>query len=262
MKKKLIVLLLLFVCLCIFFVYIAYDYYTPPSPKQPYHISNHEDTLRIAYIGDSWAFMHKDHRCRISQLLEDKLHQPVRVHSYGICGLTSKDIYESMFDNSNFKHFLQKRKYAYCFVSVGINDTYKKMSINYYKKSINGIIQFMLDNNIFPIILEIPDYDIMKSFDKQTYSKKLLRKLSMLVNNTPLDCKQIFRNALNELIQEKKYQNKVRVIRYSSWNSNYHDDLEKLYKGDGLHLNELGYEKLDSVIIDQIITIYNFYNIQ
>ena len=90
-----------------------------------------EDTLRIAYIGDSWAYWHKDHECQIAQLLEDTLHHPVKVHSYGICGRTSREIYENMFENTNFKEFLTKRRYEYCYVSVGINDTHKKMSIPY-----------------------------------------------------------------------------------------------------------------------------------
>lgn len=255
MKKSLIVLFILIVCFCTFIIYSAYDYYAPPSPKQPYHISNHEDTLRIAYIGDSWAFMHKDHLCRISQLLEDTLHRPVRVHSYGICGLTSKEIYENMFDNSDFIHFLQKRGYACCFVSAGINDTYKKMSTSYYKHSMNAIIQFLLFNNIRPIILEIPDYDISKSFERQKFSKKILRRLSMLVNDTPMDCKQLFRDAFDELIREKGYQEKVSLIRYKSWNNDYLDDLTQLYLDDGLHLNESGYTKLDSVIAQEIISL-------
>lgn len=255
MKKNLIVLLLLIACFCTFIIYSAYDYYAPPSPKQPYHISNHEDTLRIAYIGDSWAYMHKDHRCRISQLLEDTLHRPVRVHTYGICGLTSKEIYENMFGNSDLKHFLQKRGYAYCFVSAGINDTYKKMSTSYYQHSMDDIIQFLLFNNIRPIILEIPDYDISKSFERQKYSRKILRRLSMLVNNTPLDCKQIFRDAFDELIRVKGYQEKVSIIRYKSWNNDYLDDLTQLYLDDGLHLNENGYTKLDSVIAQEIISM-------
>ena len=234
--------------------YGAYCYYAPPQLITPYQIGKVNDTLRIAYIGDSWAFMHKNHKCQIPKRLESKLHCPIRVHSYGLCGQTSKEIYESIFDNDDMKRFLQRRGYQFCFVSAGINDTYKKMSTSYYKKSMNGIIQFLLDNHIHPIILEIPDYDIKKSFDRQTTSKKLLRKLSMFINNTPLDCKQKFRDALDELIREKEYQNKVSIIRYKSWNNDYHQDLNLIYLEDGLHLNEHGYAKLDSIIAKEIVS--------
>jgi lysophospholipase L1-like esterase len=127
------------------------------------------------------------------------------------------------------------------------------MSIKLYKRSMDGIIQFLLANHIRPIILEIPDYNIQKTFDRQKMSRKLLRRLSMFINNTLIDCKQTFRNALEELIYEKGYQNKVYVIRYNSWNNDYYNDLNQLYLDDGLHLNEHGYAKIDSVIT-KIIT--------
>lgn len=234
----------------------AYNYYAPPKLRQPYKIiATPDDTLRIAFIGDSWAFLHKDHNCKIAQMLQDLLHRPIKVHSYGICGLTSKEIYENIFNNTDFRHFFQKRTYQYCFISAGINDTYKKMGTFYYQQSIDGIIQFLLANNIRPIILEIPNYDIQKSFDRQKSSRKLLRHLSMLVNRKSTDCKQQFRNALDELIQEKGYTNQVGVVRYQSWNNNFEQDLGTLYLGDGLHLNDKGYYVLDSTIAEAIVSL-------
>lgn len=190
----------------------------------------------------------------IPQLLQDSLHRPVKVHSYGVCGLTSKEIYENIFDNSDFKQFLSKRRYEYCYISAGINDTYKKMNTSYYQQSMNGIIQFLLSSHIHPIIQEIPDYDIYTSFDRQKTSRKILRRLSMMINNTPLDCKQLFRDTLDELIREKGYQDKVSIVRYKSWNNDYSNDIKQLYLDDGLHLNEQGYAKLDSAIAKEIIS--------
>lgn len=252
--------------LCFFFLililsgwisYLSFQYYAPPSLRQPFQMRQEaEDTLRIAYIGDSWAYWHKDHKCQIAQLLEDTLHRPVKVHSYGICGRTSKEIYENMFDNSNFKDFLTKRKYDYCYVSAGINDTHKKMSIPYYQQSINNMIQLMLTNNVHPIIQEIPDYDIKKIDDKQIFYKKMVRRIYMIYQNLPVDCKQMFRNALDDIIQDKGYQERVSIIRYKSWNNDYLNDLYHLYSYDHLHLNENGYAKLDSAIANGILTIY------
>lgn len=76
----------------------------------------------------------------------------------------------------------------------------------------------------------------------------------MFINNQPIDCKQIFRDALEELILEKDYQDKVSIIRYQTWNNNYYDDLNKLYQDDGLHLNKQGYIKLDSIIAKEILS--------
>jgi lysophospholipase L1-like esterase len=154
--------------------------------------------------------------------------------------------------NSDMKNFMKKRHYDFCFISAGINDTYKKMSIDYYKTSMNYIIQFMLANNIRPIILEIPDYDIMKAYNLQRIERKLLRRLSMFITGTQMDCKQDFRNALRNLIREKKYHHLVDVIDYKEWNNNMEDDLRQFYNSDGLHLNQKGYMKLDSVIAKHI----------
>ena len=259
MKKKTLytTLLLLVTCIIAGITYAAYQFYAPPRMREPYLMKHQENTFRIAYIGDSWAFMHKDHDCEMSKLITDTIHRPVRVHSYGICGLTSKEIYENLYDNADFKHFLQKRAYEYCFISAGINDTYKKMSTQYYKQSMDGIIQLLLYNNIRPIILEIPDYDIQKAYNWQKSLRKILRDISMYINDTSVDCKQMFRDALDELIIEKGYQNQVSIIRYKTWNNHYNDDLKRLYVHDGMHLNDLGYAKLDSVIALEIINTIN-----
>lgn len=256
MKKNILYISIsIAICIIIGFAYSFHRYYAPPRIRQPY-LTNAapDDTLRIAYIGDSWAFMHNDHTCKIASILEDSIHKPVKVHSYGVCGLTSKEIYENMFDNSDFRLFLSKRRYQYCYISAGINDTYKKMSVSYYQKSMDGIIRFLLANHIHPIIQEIPNYNIIKAYNRQTTTKKLLRRLSMLINGTKMDCKQDFRKALDELIQKNGYQGEVSIIRYKSWNNNYKNDLKNYYNDDQMHLNEKGYFILDSIIANEIIT--------
>lgn len=255
MKRNWIYILsLLMVGVIATIAYQSYHYYAPPYLRQAYSsTTGNDDTLRIAYIGDSWAYMHKDHHCIISKILEDSLLQPVKVHSYGICGTTSKEIYENLFNNKGMKYFMQNRNYKYCIISAGINDTYKKMSTSYYQNSIDALVQFLLSNKICPIILEIPDYDIYKVYERQKPSRKLLRQISMFINKTPIDCQQMFRNALDEIIQEKKYTNMVIIIRYKSWAPNGIKDLNSFFRGDGMHLNEYGYYALDSVIAKEII---------
>ena len=72
-----------------------------------------------------------------------------------------------------------------------------------------------------------------------------------------MDCKQLYRNALDDLIQEKDYQDKVSIIRYKSWNKDYFKDLETLYLSDGVHLNDYGYAILDSIIAKEILNETN-----
>lgn len=182
------------------------------------------------------------------------MHRPVVVNSYGIGGLTSKEIYNALFELDILKHFIEKG-YDYCFISAGINDTYKKMSTSYYQESMDCIIQFLLANHIHPIIQEVPDYNITKAYDNQKTDKKLLRQISMQINGTDLDCKQQFRAALDELVQKNGYQDKVSIVRCKSWNNNYEKDLNELYTDDQMHLNENGYSVLDSVIIKEILKL-------
>ena len=257
MKKIKYIILLFIFLVCALIVYSTYIYYAPPYLKKPYQMPKPDDTLRIAYIGDSWAFMHKKYNFQMAISLEKELHRPVKVHSFGICGLTSKEIYEQLFCDTGYNEFMQKRGYNYCFISAGINDTYKKMSISYYQHSMKGIIQFLLANDIHPIILEIPDYDIQKAYNWQKSLRKALRDVTMFINKVPVDCKQMYRDALQELINQKGYHNKISIIRYKSWNNNYQDDLQHLYLKDGMHLNSVGYAKLDSTIVDVITKTSN-----
>ena len=93
-----------------------------------------------------------------------------------------------------------------------------------------------------------------------------MRRISMMINNTPLDCKQLFRDALDELIHEEKYSDRVSIIRYKSWNRNGDKDLYNLYRSDKLHLNNNGYVTLDRAItkeiLNQITTEHNTESLQ
>jgi len=237
----------------------VYKYYYPINPMRAYQTARHEDdTFRIAYIGDSWAYMHQQQEeCLIPQIIEEQTHQPAKVYSYGLGGRTSKEIYEALFADNHLREMMFEKGADYCFISAGINDVNKKLSIKYYQESVDNIIRFMLTNKIRPIILEIPDFDVHKAYRGLKASSKLLRKISMTANGVPMDCKQIYRNALETLIKEKGYQHKVSILRYKTWNNDYPYDQQRLYLKDGVHLNDYGYTVLDSVIAKEIISNIN-----
>lgn len=252
MKHKSYYILLTVTIIILILGYGMYYYYAPPKERKPYTIErSNDDTIRVAYIGDSWAFYHQPHDRDMSIMLSNKLNCPAIVTSLGFSGRSSKEIYLYMFDNPEMISFLSKG-YDFCFVAVGINDANKKMSAQYYKQSMACIIDFLLANKIRPIILEIPDYDIERMYRWEIPSRKLLRPFSMLVTGTPINCKEKYRQAFNILIREKNYGNKISIIRYKSWNSNFSEDLNNLYNKDGIHLNEKGYAKLDSCLCNTI----------
>ena len=259
MKKEILYMVSIFLfCILAVSILFAHRYYAPPKERVSFLIPRPDDTLRIAYIGDSWANIHKNkHNCLIPNIIEDSIHIPTRIYSYGFPGRKSKEVYEAIFDDKEQKMILHKFGLNYCVVSAGINDANEKMSINYYQNSIDCIIRFLLSNHVHPVILEIPDYDILKTYSWQRRNRKLLYQLSMVLNHVPLDCKQIYREALDKLIRIKNYQGKVSVIRYKSWNKDYEKDLKTMYLIDGVHLNEYGNTLLDSVIAKQIISILN-----
>ncbi len=233
--------------------FFIWEIQAPAIKHDTYYTTKYsDDTIRIAYIGDSWAFLHKDLDDDMAENLKKAISQPVEVNSLGLSGYTSKEIYESIFYDSSLKSFIRKG-YDYCFISAGINDSYKKINYESYKKNMDKILQFMVNNNIIPILLEIPDYNIQQAFYNQTLSRKILRNICMLLYNIPLDCKQGYRDALNELTKQAKWSQKIHTIRYKSWNNNYIEDLKYIYTSDGMHLNKKGYCKLDSCIINIII---------
>ncbi len=224
------------------------NYFHPHPAMKPYQLSiQHSDTLHVTYIGDSWAFMHRPYDELTTQKLTEALGRPVLFRSYGICGLTSSEIYEQLCSNDSLRTFLSKGCDV-CIVSAGINDCYKKMPLHYYHESMRNIIDFLLFNHIHPILQEIPDFDTQKTFERQTLSKKLLRHFSMLAHDIPIDCKQLFRESLDSLLIEQDYGTSVTVLRYKDWNRHFQRDLEEMYQFDGLHLNERGYAALDSCI--------------
>ena len=77
MKRCQILLIGILSVSCIAIGYSLYNYYAPPAERQAYPIprQNDDDTLRIAYIGDSWAAMHKDYDTMTERMKNGKQRQ-------------------------------------------------------------------------------------------------------------------------------------------------------------------------------------------
>lgn len=221
------------------------DYYGTEPYHQPYDCIHHsDDTLRVAIIGDSWAYMHRQHDDSLESRIFNNTRRPAKVISYGICGLTSKEVYQSIFNNDSLIRILHTGADV-CFVSVGINDSYKKMGADYYTCHTIDIIRFLLHNNIKPIIMEIPDYDIQKAYERQTYLRKMLRKISMKVTGSRLDCREDYRQALRKALLTAGLYDSISLLPVQKWPHSY-------YLPDGMHLNAKGYADLDSCLCDII----------
>lgn len=231
-------------------IWKAWRYYGLASEREAYACKRQQDdTLRLAIIGDSWAHLHQPYDTLLQQTISSKTGTPVKVSSYGLCGQTSKEVYLSMFNDRGLRRLLSEGA-DYCFISVGINDTYKKIGADYFAHHTCLILRFMLQNGITPILLEIPDYDIAYAYEHQTVRKKLLRQLSMGITHSTLDCREDYRQALRTAMEEERLASSIVIIANQHWDAS-------LYATDRMHLNKRGYQVLDSLIVKHLLLRMN-----
>jgi lysophospholipase L1-like esterase len=262
MKRKFIVVL--FVLLFSFVPFVYYyshnPCYKPAEMQTGLSVSHHnDDTIRVAYIGDSWAYNHKEMKCVIDSILHDEIRKPVLIRTAGVGGLTSKEIYNGIFKNKDMRSVIEWGP-DFCFVSAGINDCNKKAGSDNYRENMRLLISFLLENNIIPLILEIPYYDIYHAFVEMPLVPLLRSIRSMLWTQSAINCIDLYSNSYNDLIIEQQWQDDVVTIRRSYWNPNGFKGQKELYTSDRMHLNQDGYFVLDSCIASQITTFLKHRN--
>lgn len=252
--KRIVWLLCVFITLFIGVIIINNSQYYSPAEKQDgISVMRYEDdTIRVAYIGDSWADGHKNVNCIISSLVSQTTGRPVVVKTAGICGLTSKYIYYCIFKDDSIREVIEWGP-DFCFVVAGINDSDRKMGRKYYKENMRLIIDLLLENHITPIVLEIPSYDILFSFQRRSRQIKLRYLVSMLLTWSKMDCIDDYRKEYNNLLEEQDWNNIVITIYSKDWNPDGYKDKRNLYDGGLMHLNAKGYLVLDTCIANKII---------
>lgn len=253
-KKALLVASIIIIASYIFIRNCKFEYYTPAIRRhlETYTMKVKSDTIKIAFIGDSWAEMHQNHQCIIAQLLLSELSVPVEVRTAGVSGLTSKDIYYSIFDNKSVRSVVIDWCPNYCIIVAGINDSDRKMGIDFYKENMKLIIDFLLSQDITPVLLEIPSYNAWRSFQVRDVYTKLKYLFSMLRNTSSMDCIDLYRNSLADLIEIQGWTSRVILISVDQWNPLGYEDDRGIYDDLQMHLNGDGYEILDSCIASSI----------
>ena len=248
-----LILCILGVFSCVLFYKIK-PYYTPAKQQEAMLDINtyQDDTIRIAFIGDSWAEMHKSTMCIIGEIISSSINHPVQVRTEGISGLTSKNIYYSIFRNDSVRNVIEWGP-DFCFIVAGINDSDRKVGKGYYKENMRLIIQLLLEHHIKPIVLEIPSYDIGFSFKRRNRAVKLLYLISMLATWSKMDCIDDYREAYINLLNEHGWGDKVITIWSKDWNPDGYRDSRALYDEGLMHLNKKGYLVLDSCIAHKVI---------
>jgi lysophospholipase L1-like esterase len=207
------------------------------------------DTLKIAFIGDSWAAYHCDYDKNLELRLTQN-NRPAQVVSQGNVGAKSKEIYQRMF--SSTKQILLEHP-NYCVVSAGINDAVAKMGSDYYVHHYMLIIRQLLDMGIVPVVLEMPEVNYRAIASREAWTMRLRHVLSSLLTDSELYGFESYKNALVFAIRKANIQNRIVYISSDLWNSNGFRDERSLYLSDETHLNDRGYEVLDSCITIEIL---------
>lgn len=210
-------------------------------------ISN--DTLKIAFIGDSWAAYHHDYDKKLESMLYDK-GLSTHVVSLGNVGAKSKEIYQRMY--STTKLILLEHP-DYCIVSAGINDAVAKMGKDYYVHHYLLILQQLLDLKIKPVVLEMPKVNYRAIAGREPWTMRLRHVLSSLMTGSELYGFDSYKTALVSAIKTADMQNRILYIPAGLWNPEGYQDPRGLYMTDETHLNAMGYEVLDSCIAAVIL---------
>ena len=227
-----------------------------------------DDTLRVAILGDSWAEFHKTFNCDtlFEHYARKMTRKPVKCQSRGKGGALSKEIYHLMFRNytqedPSLHDFctqpLIEDHPDYCVVMAGINDTWKKRPISYYAGNYRLIIRLLLANNIRPVVMEIPDFEMGEWLDKNRKRKRILYRFYSYFTGVKKDDITPFRKELENMLNETSLVDSVLYIPADKWLPKNHNYSEDIYQIDHVHLNYHGYHLLDSCIASEIIKDYN-----
>ncbi len=235
-----------------------------------YHVSPrpNDDTLRVAVIGDSWAEWHMTLNCdTLFQQYGGRLTtKPIKCMTRGKGGAKSKDVYYYMFreytQEFSWMHDictqpLLEQHPDYCVVMVGINDTWKKRPVSYYVGNYRLIIRLLLANDIRPVVMEIPDFEMGEWLNIHRKHKRFLYRIYSYFNGVVADDITPFRNGLKEMLKDTRLGDSVLFIPANHWIPQDHHYSEEIYQIDHIHLNYQGYHVLDSCIVSEIINDYN-----
>ncbi len=258
MRKFLLVCSL---CLLLFFVLFRYYQYRWTNlwifedERKLYPVAYHDDdTLRMAMIGDSWAAMHSDLDSALQSKLKKQTGLPVKMISKGKGGEKSRGIYQLLFEENdkNGTKSIIASGIDYCIISAGINDAAANVGPHLYCYHMRLILNFLLSNNIRPILIEIPDVNIW-----HVYKDKPLKDLaSDYIRSLMSHCKMYqikeYRDSLQSLIVNEQLMDSVIYISMSEWNGNHPNINKNLFLSDQIHLNVNGYDLLDSCIANAI----------
>lgn len=213
-----------------------------------YNVFN-DSILKIGIIGDSWAV--NANRYLFGKYI-DSLYNLENIKSntfyiYGLNGSKSKDIYQNLIDNQLINQ--HKMKFDYCIVFAGINDLHGQYGAEFYSYHIKQIINYLLNRHITPIIIEIPNFDILEQYKLYPLWKFTLYKLLSLYTSGNIHANNIqkYRSSFENIINNKNINNSIIYIKTDSIFMGKND----LFT-DYMHINHFAYKELGNLIKKEI----------
>ncbi len=259
MKRSLFVIVMISL-FAIIFVSLYYYRWKPlwsyEDPRTFYSISHHhDDTLRIVMIGDSWVGMRTD---TLNNLFQQRLSaisgRPVILKSKGKGGEKSRGIYQLMFEDDGLgTKPLFTSGVDYCVVIAGINDSAANLGINQFTHHMKLIIDFLLKNDVRPVLIEIPNVNIWNVYGGKPIKDLVVDFTRSLMTRCGMYHFPEYREALRLMLQDSKSSGPVIYVPMNGWNGKDYDLNKQLFLDDQVHLNQQGYIKMDSCIINAIM---------
>ncbi len=246
-----------------------YIHYYVPEELPKYTIRTpqyNDDTLRIAFIGDSWADYHTSLRgdTMIANAASKIFEHPIKSWTRGTKGAISKEVYFYMYSDRTVEHaneqdrctqpLIEKRP-DYCVVFAGINDVTFRRPTSFYAENMQYIIELLLHNDIRPVVMEIPMVDFDYPIPRFRFRDRTFYRTRSILMGTRNNKGEDYHKALHKVLTDKKLDNKVLYIASKQWNPDGCLD-STMFLDDHLHLNLNGYHKLDSCIATEIINDY------
>lgn len=258
MKKHLIIVFIVlfaFISLYLYYYYRWKSLWSLEEPRPIYSVSHHiDDTLRIVMIGDSWVEMRSD---TLNKLFQAKLSvlidRPVILKTKGKGGEKSRGIYKFMFEEaaSGTKKLLFD-SVDYCVVIAGINDAGANLGKKQFVYHMKLIIDFLLSNDICPIIIEIPNVNIWNVYSNKPTKDMVVDYIRSLMTGCGMYHFSEYRDALHSMLKDSGLIDSVLYIPMRGWNGD-DSNLNRLFSlDDQIHLNRRGYIKLDSCVVNAV----------
>lgn len=255
LKKIKITVIALITIFTLTLSYYLIDRFSYAKEIQFYPIGiNNDTTLTVGIIGDSWVAGKK-----LDAFLRDEFKAKgvsSMIISSGHSGAKSKLIYQNIFKDSTDEYsskFVITSHPDYCIVIAGVNDAHGQVGAKFYSHHLSMIINTLLLYNIKPVIVELPEFGIIKAINDMNWINKTRYKIfSSFNNNGEIDNIETYRKDLNYLLKAQNLNDKIIFIDFDKVCSNY-EQCKDIFKNDGVHLNERGNKLLSQTIVNELL---------